>query len=510
MTRILLFLLALLAMAAPARADDISAAGRGVVRVVVIAFNEDGEVSDFGHGSGFAVAPNRIVTNAHVVAMAQPGASVTVGVVPSQGHQAFRARVLTLDPARDLALLEVGQATIPPIPLYVGPLEDGAPVAALGYPGNVDLATARSAEDFITPLPPTRSVGIFSNMRLINGISLLLHTAPIAHGNSGGPLLDQCGRVIGVNTLITNNQDGDSSFGFAVSNRELSAFLRQAGQLFQTVDTPCISMADQMRIEQAQREAAARAADEAADARARRAADERAQALAAIEDRRDARIGIAGLLLALSLLAFQGAGFLFLRDQERHRRNVVTLAVGAGLLMLGAVVVFVTRPSLRAALAEQSPPAPSAPRPPPTRFVGRNSCRLLPERSRITVSSAEPVTLSWGLSGCANGHDQFVQEGATWTRVSVPDNDEQPVDIARFDPASGEYVVTRYLLDSEALGRLRAIRGEAPKSCAANEAERALLDDRQQQLTAALPRLPNERLVYSCSPELPGGVAEPR
>jgi len=269
-------------------------------------------------------------------------------------------------------------------------------------------------------------------------------------------------------------------------------------------------MADQMRIEQAQREAAARAADEAADARARRAADERAQALAAIEDRRDARIGIAGLLLALSLLAFQGAGFLFLRDQERHRRNVVTLAVGAGLLMLGAVVVFVTRPSLRAALAEQSPPAPSAPRPPPTRFVGRNSCRLLPERSRITVSSAEPVTLSWGLSGCANGHDQFVQEGATWTRVSVPDNDEQPVDVARFDPASGEYVVTRYLLDSEALGRLRAIRGEAPKSCAANEAERALLDDRQQQLTAALPRLPNERLVYSCSPELPGGVAEPR
>ena len=69
MTRCALVMLALLALAAPARADDISAAGRSVVRVVVIAF-EDGEVSDFGHGSGFAVAPNRVVTIAHFVQVA--------------------------------------------------------------------------------------------------------------------------------------------------------------------------------------------------------------------------------------------------------------------------------------------------------------------------------------------------------------------------------------------------------------------------------------------------------
>ena len=66
MARFLILLLALLAFAAPARADDISAAGRGVVRVVVVVI-EDGEIVDFGHGSGFAVASNRIVTNAHVI-----------------------------------------------------------------------------------------------------------------------------------------------------------------------------------------------------------------------------------------------------------------------------------------------------------------------------------------------------------------------------------------------------------------------------------------------------------
>jgi S1-C subfamily serine protease len=107
MRRLLLMLLALIALAAPARADDISAAGRSVVRVVVIVF-EDGEVSGFGHGSGFAVAPNRIVTNAHVVAPAlQAGNEAAIGVVPSEGAQAVRARVVAVDPARDLALLQV-------------------------------------------------------------------------------------------------------------------------------------------------------------------------------------------------------------------------------------------------------------------------------------------------------------------------------------------------------------------------------------------------------------------
>ena len=154
MGRIVLFLFAMLAAAvpaAPARADDISVAGRSVVRVVVISFGEEGEVTGFGHGSGFAVAPNRVVTNAHVVAQVrqaeQEGRTVSVGVVPSQGAQASRARIIAFDPARDLALLEVEEGRLPAIPLYVGPLDDGVQIAALGYPGNVDLATARSADD---------------------------------------------------------------------------------------------------------------------------------------------------------------------------------------------------------------------------------------------------------------------------------------------------------------------------------------------------------------------------
>src|SRR3546814_8928115 len=63
MTRLLALLLALFALTLPARAaDDISAASRSVVRVVTVAM-VDGEVVGFGHGSGIAITPTRILTN---------------------------------------------------------------------------------------------------------------------------------------------------------------------------------------------------------------------------------------------------------------------------------------------------------------------------------------------------------------------------------------------------------------------------------------------------------------
>ncbi|PKP93258.1 MAG: serine protease, partial [Alphaproteobacteria bacterium HGW-Alphaproteobacteria-16] len=221
LTRLLLALLMLVGLAVPAAADDISAAGRGVVRVVTIAVIE-GEVVGFGHGSGFAVAPNRVLTNAHVVEAAEryPG-NVMIGIVPSEGARSFQGRLIAIDVDRDLALIEFSGIRLPPLTFYNGPVNEGDSMVALGYPGNVDLATARSANDFITPLTPVRSQGVFSGRRDLQGVAVLLHTAGIARGNSGGPLLDPCGRVLGVNAALTRADDGDASFGFAISNDEV-------------------------------------------------------------------------------------------------------------------------------------------------------------------------------------------------------------------------------------------------------------------------------------------------
>ncbi|MFN3433544.1 MAG: S1C family serine protease, partial [Sphingomonas sp.] len=246
MRRFLLLLLAL-CWAAPAAADDIGATARGVVRLVTIAV-VDGQVVGFGHGSGVAIAPGRIVTNAHVVELAEryPD-NVVVGVVPSEGDKSYQGRVVAYDAERDLALIQFTGATLPPAALYTGPASEGDPVVALGYPGNVDLATAKSAADYIRPTSPVRSEGVFSGRRSLSGVEVLLHTANIARGNSGGPLLDRCGRVIGINSAITRGEDGDSPFGFAIADTELAAFLRAAKQPFAAVGTPCTSIEERLR-----------------------------------------------------------------------------------------------------------------------------------------------------------------------------------------------------------------------------------------------------------------------
>jgi hypothetical protein len=467
----------------------------------VIAFDY-GEVQGFGHGSGFAVAPNRIVTNAHVVAQAaEDMENVTVGVVPSEGAQAYRARIVAVDPRRDLALIEIEQdARFTPIPLYTGPLDEGAPVTALGYPGNVDLATAQSAEDYITPLPPTRSAGIFSNIRPINGITTLLHTADIARGNSGGPLLDPCGRVLGVNTLITHNQDGDSSFAFAVANRELTAFLREAGQPFTAISSPCTSMAETLERDRERNAAEARQRDAAAD----QARDARGRQLIAIQETREAGLAIAALSLALALVALGGAGILILK--EKNRPAAILAGIGT-LLIVGAIVVFVARPSATELETQTAKASDTKAADAPNRFAGRNICRLVPERSRVTVSSTADVPFDWSDSGCVNGRTQYGRNGETWSRILVPE-DEQAVSVATFQPGTGEYVVDRYQLGAEAMTRIRQMRQEVDvKSCGASEEARTVMADRQREIAEALPELPNERLVYTCRNQGPATPA---
>ena len=65
--------------------------------------------------------------------------------MPSEGDKSYQGRVIAYDARADLALIEFKGASLPPAALYTGPIGEGDAVVALGYPGNVDLATARSA-----------------------------------------------------------------------------------------------------------------------------------------------------------------------------------------------------------------------------------------------------------------------------------------------------------------------------------------------------------------------------
>lgn len=486
----------LTAPAARAEPADIAATARSVVRVVLIS-EEDGEFSVVGHGSGVAVAPGLILTNAHVVRPAQESDAIRIGVVPPEGKSGGFARIEVVSPGNDLALVRMeGNSTLPIATLFAGAVGDGADVFAIGYPGSVDLAQGYNMGDLVSPTAPVKTRGNISAGRASRQFDTLLHTAPIGTGNSGGPLLDACGRVVGINSFGTVAESGDSEFYFAVSMREVARFLLNARVKAQISGEPCRSIAELDRAE-ADRLAGEKAlSDEAARTLAVKTETARRAAQLDVIARRENGMALAGVALLLALVA-GGATFVFL--QKDNRRNAALCGVLGVALIAGSVAAWLNRPSLADIDSQAAGEPGSAPSgAPATGLAGDLVCVLDSERSRVTVSDASDVPLNWRADGCADGKTQFGQDAEGWARIAVPDS-EETVTVSRFDPATGLLRADRYLLGLEDMTRLRTARQKlgAP-TCGRGEAAARDLGASQSALRALLPTAPNERLLYRC------------
>ncbi|WP_375290548.1 S1C family serine protease [Qipengyuania sp.] len=514
MTRILIALL-LFVTGAPALADagDIDAAARGVVRVVIVGKDDEG-VYPVSHGSGFAITPTRIVTNAHVVRDAEQDDELRIAIVPPEGGSVAYGHVLATSSRNDLALIAIdGDLRLPPLALAGGPPQDSGQASAVGYPMNVDKAQGLSIDDIFTAQPPVKSRGFLSGFRPSREFDTVLHTAPIARGNSGGPLLDACGRVLGVNSFGAESDGTDGEFYFAVSIRELLPFLRAHDVTPRVNSSPCRSLADLDAAERqrlSQEQAAARAAmsERAEDLRVRQDRA-RFEAEMRVRDERDDRM-LASVLL---LLIAAGLGWWAYEKRERHDgqgerlpfpRENRAAAVGAGAALIGALFLQVTRPGIdeidrrtAAALGTDAPDTAANPAPLGSEGARRLVCRLDQQRSRVTTSRTEDIPLEWTAAGCVNGRTQYGFSDGTWSRVLVP-NDDQEVSVNSFDPDRREFRTERYLLSRNAMQAARGARGayKAP-ACGADNAA-AGLGDQQRAVLATLPPKPNERLVYTC------------
>ncbi len=491
---------------ANADASDISAATRSVVRVAVFS-SSDGQKTLVGHGSGVVVAPGSIVTNAHVVADAEYDESVTFVVIPSEGSKSYEATLVSVVPSKDLALLKLTDgAKLIPASIYTGLVGDGADVFAIGYPANVDVALELSEDDTLRPQMPVKTRGSISSGRTSKSVDSLLHTAPIAPGNSGGPLVDACGRVVGINSFGSIAQGGGAEFYFAVSTRELSAFLGKQDVPFNAANGECRSVAELTRAE-AEREAAERAKIEAenriaAELRTGKEGRFRRDAEHAIIAERENHIALAALLLVLSAVAGGTAWQL----SERGRREQVKIAAAAsGILLLGAAILFATRPSfdevesrVRTAMSPVDGPNETGA---PTAIVQspKKRCVLQPERSRVTVSDTADVMFDWEDSGCINGRTQYIENAGTWSRSFVP-NEEAQVSIVSYAPDSKTYRIERYLLGMDAMETARNARQRYDvKSCSANAEVRDKIDNMNKAVREVLPTSPNELLVFACT-----------
>ncbi len=165
-------------------------------------------------GSGFVVAPERIMTNAHVVA----GTS-TVQVDTARGR--LDATVVLFDPSKDVAILAVPGLNAPVIPLAESAGKSGESSIVLGYPGGGPYtASAARVRETLELTGPD----IYKS----NTVERQVYTVRgrVRAGNSGGPLVDTDGQVLGV---VFGAAVTDDDTGYVLTLKEVESDLQAAG-----------------------------------------------------------------------------------------------------------------------------------------------------------------------------------------------------------------------------------------------------------------------------------------
>jgi len=155
----------------------------------------------FGAGSGFIVSPDGVIlTNAHVV---QGASEVTVKLAD---RREFRAKVLGSDPRTDVAVLKIDAKGLPTVPLgNARALQTGEWVLAIGSPFGLESTVTAGVVS-----ATGRSLGNDSQVQFIQT------DVAVNPGNSGGPLLNTRGEVVGINSQIYSQTGGYQGLSFAI------------------------------------------------------------------------------------------------------------------------------------------------------------------------------------------------------------------------------------------------------------------------------------------------------
>jgi 2-alkenal reductase len=184
----------------------------GVV-TILSAFTGGGE-ANAGLGSGFVISGSgEIATNAHVVTTGEGSAirKASQVFVRFGDRNQVAAKIVGFDPFSDVALVKVDPSGLTLRPLPLGSIDDvqiGQPVAAIGSPfgeeRSLSVGVISATDRSIESLTGFQTSGALQTDAAINS------------GNSGGPLLDNGGRVLGINSQIRSSSGSGSGVGFAV------------------------------------------------------------------------------------------------------------------------------------------------------------------------------------------------------------------------------------------------------------------------------------------------------
>ena len=194
-------------------------AAPAVVQITTTLASSGGSSGGRALGSGFVIDKDgHIVTNFHVVDGAE---RIQVGF---SNRESVEATLVGTDPATDLALLEVdlpAQAFAPLTLADSDAVKVGEPVVAIGNPFGLERTVTAGIVSALQRAVTSPSGSMIDHV--------IQTDAPINHGNSGGPLIDGLGRVIGVNSQIETGGAGDGNIGigFAVPSNTVKTVVAQ-------------------------------------------------------------------------------------------------------------------------------------------------------------------------------------------------------------------------------------------------------------------------------------------
>jgi S1-C subfamily serine protease len=177
-------------------------------------------------GSGFVVSPNRVMSNAHVVAGSE---SVTVEV----DGQTYDAGVVSYDPGADISILDVPGLPSPPLQFDMQEARTGTDAVVMGYPGGGDF-TATPAR--IREIIQLNGPDIYHTTTVTREVYTIRGT--VRQGNSGGPLIDRDGRVLGV---VFGAAVDDADTGFVLTANEVAKQMAKVGSTQRVQTGACIS-----------------------------------------------------------------------------------------------------------------------------------------------------------------------------------------------------------------------------------------------------------------------------
>jgi S1-C subfamily serine protease len=209
-------------------ADVVARVLPAVVNVTTDIYQADGGQGQ-GVGTGFIVRSDGvIVTNCHVV---EGGSKVTVSTSAPEPER-FDARVIGGDCEHDLAVLKVDATDLPTVPLGdSSELRLGQRVIALGYAlaleggPTVTTGIVSALDRTITAQDPGCDPAICGPDQTRTYADVVQTDAAINHGNSGGPLVDLAGRVVGINSA---GNDAAENIGFAIAIDSAKDTIEQA------------------------------------------------------------------------------------------------------------------------------------------------------------------------------------------------------------------------------------------------------------------------------------------